>query len=453
MASSLTFADDLGLESVNIVVGPGKKKFMVHKKLLASHSKFFQEKLKTTPDLGEVTSLHLEHDDPAAVALMINFLYRGVVPCWMEDKSARPTSTLDFTTTSATDCEKSVFGVLAQRPFTSNYGTASTPFQAFIENEPDSSSKQQNAFQNVCFQAPYQNLSPEELRLVDYKAGFRFSTASAVTSAVSFLPANFAGSPNFDKQPISNPFARAPVTGTWPFSQVATQIPVGPPLLGPAIGSFTPLPFSPTPAFKPSQTKKDLESTNIDSSSALSGGGFGRDSNSSSTPSLISETPSTSLVRLFATSALGPPTATETSIATEPSTPTPAKNSQEVHSLALLNLCILADRTAWPNLFNAAIKFYVPGIVYPGISIPVTHVETIYKRTKIGSPLRTFAIDCVSRFGADHLLGLAQENKDFLADVWGTMRPSTENFSILYRTTNGKYNLKDNGTNAEGSNT
>jgi len=52
--------------------------------------------------------------------------------------------------------------------------TTCTPFQPFVEKEPNSSTNKQNSFQNICFQLPYTKHSPEELRLADYAVGVRY---------------------------------------------------------------------------------------------------------------------------------------------------------------------------------------------------------------------------------------------------------------------------------------
>jgi len=70
-------------------------------------------------------------------------------------------------------------------------GTGSVPFQAFVEKEPNSSTNQQNAFQNICFQQPYQKFSPEELRLADYNQGRKYGNAS--NQAGAFGQTNFGG--------------------------------------------------------------------------------------------------------------------------------------------------------------------------------------------------------------------------------------------------------------------
>lgn len=54
-------------------------------------------------------------------------------------------------------------------------GTRCVQFQPFIEKEPQSTTDQQNSFQNIGFQLPYQKHSQEELRLADYAVGVRYS--------------------------------------------------------------------------------------------------------------------------------------------------------------------------------------------------------------------------------------------------------------------------------------
>ncbi|KAF4504653.1 hypothetical protein G6O67_008078 [Ophiocordyceps sinensis] len=56
-------------------------------------------------------------------------------------------------------------------------GTATTPFQAMTEKEPNSTN-QSNSFQNILFQDPYKKWSAEELRLADYVQGRRHGNAS-----------------------------------------------------------------------------------------------------------------------------------------------------------------------------------------------------------------------------------------------------------------------------------
>ncbi|KAL7951641.1 nuclear protein 96 domain-containing protein [Trichoderma barbatum] len=57
-------------------------------------------------------------------------------------------------------------------------GTGITPFQAFTEKEPNSSTNQSNAFQSILFQEPYKKWSADELRLADYVQGRRHGNPS-----------------------------------------------------------------------------------------------------------------------------------------------------------------------------------------------------------------------------------------------------------------------------------
>ena len=57
-------------------------------------------------------------------------------------------------------------------------GTGVVPFTPYVEKEPNSSSNQQNSFQSIGFQQPYQKFSPEELRLADYTQGRRYGNQS-----------------------------------------------------------------------------------------------------------------------------------------------------------------------------------------------------------------------------------------------------------------------------------
>ena len=78
-------------------------------------------------------------------------------------------------------------------------GTGNVPFQATIEKEPNSNPNQQNAFQSITFQQPYQKFSPEELRLADYAQGRKHGNAS--NQAGAFGSSNFG---SFGQNPTSS---------------------------------------------------------------------------------------------------------------------------------------------------------------------------------------------------------------------------------------------------------
>jgi hypothetical protein len=65
---------------VSIYVGPNRKHYVVHKQLLTSQSDYFDKALNGRFKEAEEGKIHLEEDDPAAVELLIGWLYRGVIP-------------------------------------------------------------------------------------------------------------------------------------------------------------------------------------------------------------------------------------------------------------------------------------------------------------------------------------------------------------------------------------
>lgn len=103
-------------------------------------------------------------------------------------------------------------------------GTAAVPFSAFTEKEPNSSTNQSNAFQNICFQQPYQKFSTEELRLADYVQGRRYGNGSnqpGAFGATNFGNA-FGGSNNTTTTGFGNTSA-----GTGLFGNTQTSTPFG----------------------------------------------------------------------------------------------------------------------------------------------------------------------------------------------------------------------------------
>ena len=100
-------------------------------------------------------------------------------------------------------------------------GTGSVPFQAFVEKEPNSNTNQQNSFQSICFQQPYQKFSPEELRLADYNQGRKYGNAS--NQAGAFGASNFGGFGSNNATTTGGFGATNTNTGTSLFGQGATN--------------------------------------------------------------------------------------------------------------------------------------------------------------------------------------------------------------------------------------
>jgi len=60
-------------------------------------------------------------------------------------------------------------------------GTATVPFQPFVEKEANSTAGQQNSFQNILFMDNYKKWSAEELRLADYNQGRKHGSAGGTS--------------------------------------------------------------------------------------------------------------------------------------------------------------------------------------------------------------------------------------------------------------------------------
>jgi hypothetical protein len=87
-------------------------------------------------------------------------------------------------------------------------GTVAVPFSPYIEKEPSSTNNQH--FQSIVLQIPYQKFSPEELRFADYAQGRRYGNASE-TSTTPQSPIEFEN--NSQNSDSSTPVALSEVTG------------------------------------------------------------------------------------------------------------------------------------------------------------------------------------------------------------------------------------------------
>ncbi|KAK6615871.1 hypothetical protein H4I95_01023 [Botrytis cinerea] len=84
------FGDSLGLEIVTLIVGPKRKEFAVHKKLICDSCDYFNKAFCGPFLEGAEGKIYLPEDSSDAVALFIEWLYRQVVNyIWdqTEDKS------------------------------------------------------------------------------------------------------------------------------------------------------------------------------------------------------------------------------------------------------------------------------------------------------------------------------------------------------------------------------
>lgn len=152
-------------------VGPDSKRYAVHKKPLTSQSDFFDKALNGPFKEAEENSIHLKEDDPAAVALMIAYIYRGVIPG--TEKKMNP-----FLKPSSLPAPVQN----SQIPLAWSIDGSRQPFAATIDANPSWGSTFRDAFQNICAQKEYLMFSQDELRLADYGANRKFGDQSANTT-------------------------------------------------------------------------------------------------------------------------------------------------------------------------------------------------------------------------------------------------------------------------------
>ncbi|TAQ89871.1 hypothetical protein B7494_g1793 [Chlorociboria aeruginascens] len=461
-SSSASFAENLGTEVVTIFVGPERKHYVVHKKLLTSQSEYFDKALNGRFKEAEENCIHLEEDVPAAVALLIGWLYRGVIPG--TEKPLSPFIRSNYPTS------------MEPVPI-SDTGTRIVPFHATLildQNRDQIFSAHQDAFQHICFQNTYKTFSPEELRLADYKDGRRYQGSHATYPAPfgNLFPAtNQQPAPphNPQSQPATTPQAPAgnplppqnpgqgsapplapqattanpppnPAQGSAPQSLFAnTQNPIqnlnhpslfqGSGVFGnlaipiPSSSMFANLSQNPTQNSTTQSLFGNLSQNPSPNSAAqpLFSNVPYHSQTSTPPPSVFSTNPPANAFSSFFTSIKSPRNSSEptsdfgkTSRISHPKSPAvyipgiprclPINDqieSENALQLSLVHLCILAETICWEELFNAAVEAYVRGEMNLHRAILIEHVDLIYERTHSESPLRTFVIDSISQMDPD----------------------------------------------------
>lgn len=142
----------MGFEVVDIFVGPERKRYVVHKKLLTEQSDYFHKAFTGSFIEAEENSIHLKEEDPAAVALLVGCLYRGIIP---------GTGNLTNPSGKATFSPSQTIQIL-----TSEHGT-SCPFlpsphpvySGLFGSHP--LAQQMDTIQHICQQPQYTLFSPE----------------------------------------------------------------------------------------------------------------------------------------------------------------------------------------------------------------------------------------------------------------------------------------------------
>jgi hypothetical protein len=149
----------LGFEVVDIYVGPERQRYVVHKKLLTSQSEYFDKAFNGSFKEADENSIHLKEEDPAALALLVGWLYgRGVITD--TEKPTKP-----FVNNAIFSSSESVTIPVSEEGTAYPFLPTVPPFN----NTLLGFGTVQDLFQHLCGQVQYAIFSPEELRLADYK--------------------------------------------------------------------------------------------------------------------------------------------------------------------------------------------------------------------------------------------------------------------------------------------
>jgi len=145
---------DLGTDVVDIFVGSDRKRFVVHKQPLISGSDYFNKALNGGFREATENAIHLEELDPAAVGLMIGWIYRGVIPGM--EKSISP-----FTRPGTSNRKAPAFV-----PNSASINGTQYPYSATLNTQSDVTGRE--LYTHISAHPHYSAFSSEELRLTDY---------------------------------------------------------------------------------------------------------------------------------------------------------------------------------------------------------------------------------------------------------------------------------------------
>jgi hypothetical protein len=85
----------LGTDTVTIYVGPKRKKFLVHKKLICDRSEYFSKAFKGGFQETEKGVMYLPEDDIEAFDSFVNFIYRNTLPKFVKDEDPPTEDAID----------------------------------------------------------------------------------------------------------------------------------------------------------------------------------------------------------------------------------------------------------------------------------------------------------------------------------------------------------------------
>lgn len=119
----------------------------------------------------------------------------------------------------------------------------------------------------------------------------------------------------------------------------------------------------------------------------------------------------------------------------------------ELYQKTVINLCILAEKICWPELYNAAVRAYVRGEDLIKRPTPIEHARLVYNYSDASSKLREMVLDGMSSRGGlpdiDLCMAFARENDHFFRAVCARMGQKREHESMIDALKSGAYDISD----------
>ncbi|RDW84922.1 hypothetical protein BP6252_02512 [Coleophoma cylindrospora] len=417
LGSQATFVLKLGTEAVNIYAGASRKHFLLHKKLLVTQSEYFNKALNGPFREAEENTIYLKEDDPDAIGILVSWLYAGSIPTTTDYLDVFDNG--EDTTVDSCKTRGRIIDPLSQQ-IDSMRGTG-FQFQLISEDrEGVYAAPTSNHLHHISAQPKFRNYSPEELRMMDLiniQGGgsavtqlslFPPVVVTSETIPVPWLPppapaASYWNLPFGNNFPLFyNPGTIRPITAGIPYNGLSQALFDTQQRL--AFYMFNRDSKNATSSILASNagTTRSLGSVNSAQSTQNSSWQPGnasqaaRDTNTATWQHL--RKPRTK--KKYPFPRIKQPTTHGPIIPGIPPSNLQVHIDEAAHNLALLKLCIFAEKILWSALFNVAITAYVSQT--QRLALEIKHVELIYTLTYSESPLRRYALDMIHKF---HIAG------------------------------------------------
>ena len=398
-----------------LYVGADQKRFLVHLDLLCTQSKYFENSFSRPSASNEIKSLSLPDVEPDAIALMVGWLYRGIMPI--------------------VDTAKETFSFSNDKPSQPLILNRGTPEPFVVTNVYDNGSKLTDAYQNICFQLGYTGFSLEELRLADYGLNRRYHNHVITQSKAKQRrgKANTVGNSRHpsgseaqgDASPGSLENSTSPLQADISTGRKAYSNSLSP--------SRSNLSASSQPSGRPPNTSLvDIATLSVD------GDSLSPQVNTNTKPRVTGfllpecEQRSGNVKKNVFHQEFNVSQAESAEVTKSESGNNRSVTAESAHQLALLHLVLFASRVEWSKLFQIARTAYMSGETTLSRPIPPEHVNLIYSdiNVKKNIRLRTFSMENIFSATGDprKYLKVAQGNEAFLADLLANMKakPATK---------------------------